>query len=108
MSVNIDKREVLDSVGKPLQSFEAKVEAQTGELLLKCPSVIRGYFNNQELTSSVINEDGRLHTGNIAQIDKEGTEDILSIIVPKEKQEINYTVGILYYCCYKENKAVIS
>ena len=70
--VNTDKRSVLASVGRPLKHFEARIDSQTGELQLKGPSVMKGYHNQPELTKEVIDEDGWLHTGDIAKIDKDG------------------------------------
>ena len=62
----------LASVGKPLKGFEARIDEQTGELMLKGPSVMKGYYNRPELTAEVITEDGWLHTGDIARIAKNG------------------------------------
>ena len=72
VSVNYDKRHVLASVGKPLQHFEARIDSETGELQLKGPSVMKGYHNQPELTAQTIDEDGWLHTGDIAKFDKDG------------------------------------
>lgn len=72
VSVNYDKRNDMASVGKPLNSFEAKTDPETGELLLRGPSVMKGYHNQPELTAEVIEEDGWLHTGDIAKIDNDG------------------------------------
>ncbi|MBR5303839.1 MAG: AMP-binding protein [Candidatus Gastranaerophilales bacterium] len=68
--VNTDRRNDLASVGRPLKHFEARIDSQTGELQLKGPSVMKGYHNQPELTSEVIDEDGWLHTGDIAKIDR--------------------------------------
>ena len=72
VAVNIDKRSVISSVGRPLKHFEAKLDPQTKELLLRGPSVMKGYHNQPALTSEVIDQDGWLHTGDIAKIDKDG------------------------------------
>ena len=59
VSVNYDKRNDIASVGRPLKSVEAKIDPETGELLLKGPSVMKGYYNRPTLTSEVITpEDG--------------------------------------------------
>ena len=68
--VNTDRRNDLASVGRPLKHFEARIDSQTGELQLKGPSVMKGYHNQPELTAEVIDEDGWLHTGDIAKIDR--------------------------------------
>ena len=70
VSVNYDKRQNLASVGRILNSLSAKIDTETGELLVKGPAVMKGYHNQPELTKSVITEDGWLHTGDIAEIKK--------------------------------------
>ena len=60
------------SVGTLLESFEGKIDPETGELLVKGPAVMKGYYKQPELTREVIDENGWLHTGDIAQIDKKG------------------------------------
>lgn len=71
-TISFDKNRDIRSVGKLLPSFEAKIDKETGELLLKGPSVMRGYHHQPELTASVIDEDGWFHTGDIAKIDAMG------------------------------------
>lgn len=72
VSVNIDKRNVFSSVGKPLNSFEAKIDPKTDEIMLRGPAVMKGYYNQPELTAEVIEPDGWLHTGDMGKIDKDG------------------------------------
>ena len=72
VSVNYDKRNVMKSVGHPLLGFEAKTDSETGELMLRGKSVMKGYHNQPEKTAEVIDEDGWLHTGDVANIDKDG------------------------------------
>jgi len=72
VSVNIDKRSVLASVGRPLKHYEYRIDSETGELQLRGPSVMKGYHNQPDLTSQVIEADGWLHTGDIAKVDKDG------------------------------------
>ena len=71
-SINVDRHSDIASVGKPIKSFEAKIDPETGELLLKGPSVMKGYHNQPELTKEVIDEDGWFHTGDIAEIKNGG------------------------------------
>ena len=71
-SVNYQRRGDIASVGRPLNSFEAKIDPDTGELLLKGPCVMKGYHNQPEMTAQVLEKDGWLHTGDIAKISKEG------------------------------------
>ncbi len=72
VSVNYDKRNDIASVGRPLKSVAAKIDESTGELMLKGPSVMKGYYNQPDLTAETITSDGWLHTGDIANIDKDG------------------------------------
>jgi len=58
----------IKSVGPILKSYEAKIDPNTGELLVKGPSVMKGYYKQEELTKTVITEDGWLHTGDMAEI----------------------------------------
>lgn len=66
-----DDRKLL-SVGPVLDSYEAKIDPETGELLVKGPSVMKGYYNNQEKTDEVLEPDGWLHTGDIGEFDEDG------------------------------------
>jgi len=70
--VNYGKRNVISSVGKPFFNYEYKTDKESGELLLRGPSVMKGYHNQPELTAEAIDKDGWLHTGDIARIDKDG------------------------------------
>jgi len=45
---------------------------QEGELWIRGPNVMKGYLNRPDATSSTIDKDGFLHTGDIAKVDKNG------------------------------------
>jgi len=59
----------LRSVGKLLPGFEGKIDPETGELLLRGPSIMKGYHNQPELTSQAIDEEGWFHTGDKARLE---------------------------------------
>lgn len=71
-TINIERNRDLRSVGKPLPSYEAMTDPDTGELLLRGPSVMKGYHNQPELTAQAVDEQGWFHTGDIAKIDDKG------------------------------------
>ena len=70
-----DKYQRLGSIGKAFPSLDVKIDNQNeegiGELLAKGPTIMLGYYNNEEATKETI-EDGWLHTGDLAKIDKDG------------------------------------
>lgn len=43
-----------------------------GEICVKGPQVMQGYWNNASETSQVLGDDGWLHTGDIGQLDSDG------------------------------------
>ncbi|MBQ8460500.1 AMP-binding protein [bacterium] len=69
VAVNRGKYQDMKSVGQALTSFEVKTDENTGELMLKGPSIMKGYYKREDLTSEVITPDGWLHTGDIATVD---------------------------------------
>ncbi|MEH3143204.1 MAG: 4-coumarate--CoA ligase family protein [Mycobacterium kyogaense] len=58
----------------------------TGELWFKGPNVMAGYLNNTEATQSTIDDEGWLHTGDLAQVDAHGCV----YIVDRLKELIKY------------------
>ena len=59
-------------VGKAIEGVEIKIDKETGELLVKGDNIMKGYYNQPELTATVVEPDGWLHTGDIAEIDSKG------------------------------------
>ena len=71
-----DKYTRLGSIGKAFPSVDAKIfepnKEGIGELIVKGPNVMLGYYNNEEATKEAIDENGWFHTGDLAKIDKDG------------------------------------
>lgn len=71
-----DKNRRIGSIGKALPTLEVKIdepnEDGVGELVAKGPSIMLGYYGNEEATKETIDEEGWLHTGDLAKIDKDG------------------------------------
>ena len=63
------------SIGKPLPHIEAKVEDVNeegmGELVVKGPNIMLGYYQDEEATKEVL-KDGWFYTGDLAKIDEDG------------------------------------
>jgi long-chain acyl-CoA synthetase len=81
---------MIGTVGFPLENLEVKI-ASDGEILVKGPSVMKGYYNQPELTKEAINEDGFLHTGDIGEL-----VDGKYLKITDRKKEIFKTSGGKY------------
>ena len=70
-----------ESIGLPLSSTDASIRdpdntalpvGESGELCIRGPQVMKGYWNNPEETANTIDSEGWLHTGDIAIMDEKG------------------------------------
>lgn len=95
------------SVGTPVENVEMKVvdeggreqpDGELGEILIKGPNVMKGYFRNPEATAQTV-RDGWLHSGDIGYRDKDGyyyiadrVKDMINVsgfkVFPREVEEI--------------------
>ncbi|KAE9617269.1 hypothetical protein Lal_00034685 [Lupinus albus] len=68
------------------ESGEALPVNRTGELWLRGPFIMKGYFGNQEATASTLDSEGWLRTGDVCYIDNDG----FLFIVDRLKELIKY------------------
>ncbi|RYV03801.1 AMP-dependent synthetase [Shewanella sp. OPT22] len=61
----------LGSIGRPIEGCQIK-QSDKGELLVKSPGLMRGYYLNEEATSALFDEDGFFRTGDVCAVDDEG------------------------------------
>lgn len=75
ISTETDKRKRPGSIGFPLPNLEVKIENPNeqgvGEITVKGPSVMLGYYQNEEETKKVL-KDGWFSTGDLGYFDKDG------------------------------------
>ncbi|MDR0300861.1 MAG: AMP-binding protein, partial [Treponema sp.] len=76
ITVNTPRHKRNESVGLPVSYTDVKIvdkgQDGIGEIACKSPSVMLGYFENEEATKEVITEDGYLLTGDLGCIDELG------------------------------------
>ena len=76
ISANRNKYQKPGSVGTPILACRVKIdnpdENGEGEICVKGPNVMLGYFNNPEATAEAFDKDGYFHTGDYGRLDEEG------------------------------------
>jgi long-chain acyl-CoA synthetase len=65
---------------------------EVGELMVRGPIVMQGYFGNEEMTRETIEPDGWLHTGDLARMDEDGC-----IFIVDRKKDMILTAGYNVY-----------
>jgi long-chain acyl-CoA synthetase len=93
----------LGSIGIGLPYVETRVAAtedarksmpayEVGELMVRGPIVMKGYYGNEKATHETIESDGWLHTGDLARVDEEGY-----VYVVDRKKDMILTAGYNIY-----------
>ena len=86
-TLNLSLHQKVGSVGRPVPGTTIAI-AEDGEVLIKGPIVMRGYWQNEQADREVFTEDGFFRSGDLGTLDKEG---FLSIV--GRKKELIVTSG---------------
>jgi steroid-24-oyl-CoA synthetase len=98
------------SVGPPVPTVELRIMdpdgrvlgvGETGEVCVRGPILMKGYWNKPDATAEAIDADGFLHTGDIGHIDDEGY-----LTITDRKKDMIIRGGENVYCVEIENRLV--
>jgi len=71
VAVNLPEANHVGTVGRPIPNVEVRIAAD-GEILVRGPCVMRGYYQKPDDTRAVLSSDGWLATGDIGHLDADG------------------------------------
>ncbi|GDX23339.1 long-chain-fatty-acid--CoA ligase [Actinomycetes bacterium] len=86
-TLNLTQSSKVGSVGRPLPGTTVKI-AEDGEVLLKGPIVMRGYWQNEAANKEVFDEDGFFRSGDLGKLDDNGF-----LYIVGRKKELIVTSG---------------
>jgi long-chain acyl-CoA synthetase len=88
------------SAGRVLSLVDMKIDApdgEPGEIVVRGPMVMQGYWNRPEETSAVLSEDGWFRTGDVGYVDGEGY-----VFIVDRKKDMVISGGENIYCAEVE------
>ncbi len=91
------------TVGLPIPETEVKI-AESGEILMRSPAVMKGYYGNPEATREALDEDGWLHSGDAGYFDEDGH----LIVIDRAKDVMTLHDGTKFSPQFIENKLKFS
>jgi long-chain acyl-CoA synthetase len=92
-----------DTVGVPCEGVEIKL-ADNGEILVKSPGLLKGYYKNPEATAEVLTADGWYHTSDAGFIDASGHLKIIDRVKDVGRIKGGANDGAMFAPKYVENK----
>jgi long-chain acyl-CoA synthetase len=105
-----DAKRKPESVGPPVATVELRIvdplnqplpQGETGEVCIRGPILMKGYWNKPEATVEAIDAEGWLHTGDIGHLDEEGY-----LVITDRKKDMIIRGGENIYCVEIENRLV--
>ncbi len=98
-----DNQARADTVGVPCRGVEIKV-ADNGEILVKSPGLLKGYYKNPEATAEVLTADGWYHTSDAGFLDSHGHLKIIDRVKDVGRIQGGNNDGAMFAPKYVENK----
>jgi long-chain acyl-CoA synthetase len=92
-----------DTVGVPIDGVEIKV-ADNGEVMVRSPGLLKGYYKNPAATAEVLTADGWYHTGDAGFLDASGHLKIIDRAKDVGRLHGGANDGAMFAPKYVENK----
>ena len=92
-----------DTVGVPCEGVEIKL-SESGEILVKSPGLLKGYYKNEAATAEVLTADGWYHTSDAGFIDASGHLKIIDRVKDVGRIKGGAFDGAMFAPKYVENK----